>query len=720
MDTLVLDTPEGEGAAGNHDSRGHGSNSPVLPRGLAEKDDASGLCTENVRCIPPIPSPVQTHVRRYLSSLAHVSPTETTGVRAFCDVPKPGRIPVENTLSTSTERDWTATEAPRTVRGLGRSSIPLKPSNMPFWLRRNVTQMFPDSPSEDMPHGTFLADREVSADTSLGSDSPPNRSGRLSGNSSGFIPQTIQRPHAAPRPAESLLRGGTDVAGTRPSIKRPLVNWTEAASKRGAPALRQSTGGYFLRSTVPLAAASASGTNEVGGVTCAAFTSVVNPREGNPSVPNAATSSAKDRQRVSRESRGAEAAKDDSWTQRTTSTREKLPARRPGYHPTFFTTRVQGVEAAPPHSPRPSKRKTSTTLFAQTERKDGRLVEDLASSSPRALSKAAGNSVGVRSGFHAKQRPTKTLEASASRPLPGVVPSSPRGLDVGSRRNKKEKQTPISSAEASPGDRSDEEAAFQQLVAQLHCALKSWRTLPPLLSRDARDVSRSQVQCPDRQKGVDMADKRTSEQKMAAGVHPAKQSRGKPSATFPGPVAPPVGSRLPAHPEGTAAPRENVSTSDDSRFSELSGLDARPRRKLVSGGEVDNPPTEKSLSKSPERIAHERRVFTKQRRDVELLDGELRPVGKTAPMGLGLLVSTDHVTVGIVRLLPSGVKGYSETWDHDTMLLATDKSVVVERRGSWEVLTKNSCSYISRGVPYSIRNISPAPAEVYIILVTPC
>ncbi|EEC01445.1 hypothetical protein IscW_ISCW016428 [Ixodes scapularis] len=113
-------------------------------------------------------------------------------------------------------------------------------------------------------------------------------------------------------------------------------------------------------------------------------------------------------------------------------------------------------------------------------------------------------------------------------------------------------------------------------------------------------------------------------------------------------------------------------------------------------------------------------VFTKQRRDVELLDGELRPVGKTAPVGLGLLVSTDHVTVGILRLLPSAVKGYSETRDHDTILLTTDNSVVVERRGSWEVLSRNSSSYICRGMPYSIRNISPAPAEVYIILVTPC
>ncbi|XP_042148548.1 uncharacterized protein LOC8024435 isoform X2 [Ixodes scapularis] len=710
-DTLVLDTPEGEGVAGNHDSQGHGS-SPVLPRGLAEKDDASGLRMENVRCIPSVPSPVKTRVQRYLSSLAHVSPTETTGVRGFCDVPKPGRIPVKTILSSSTERDWAATEASRTMWGQGGSLVPRKPSKMPLWLRRNVEQIFSDSPSEDVPHGTFLADREVSADTSLGSDTPPNRSERLSGKSFGFIPQTIQRPHAATRPAESLLRGSTDVAGARPSIKRPRVNRTEAASKRGAPALRPSTGSFFLRGSVPSATAATSGTNEVGGVTCAASTSVVNRREGNPSVPNAATSSAKNTQRMLRESRKAEAAKDDSWTQWKTSTREKLPARRPEYDPKFFTTRVQGVEAASPLSPRPFKRKTSTTFFAQTERKDGRPVEDLASSSPRASSNAPGNSVGVRNGYDAKQKPAKTLEASALRPLPGVAPSSPRCLDVGSRRNRKEKRTRIASAEASPGHRSEEVALFQQLVAQLRRDLKSQRNLPPLLSRDARDVSRSQ--------GLDMANEGLSKQKMAAAVLPAKRPRGRPSATSSGPIVPPVEGRLPDHPEGTAAPREDASTSSDSRFSELSGLGAQSRRKLVSGGEVNDLPTEKSLNVSPERIAHKRRVFTKQRRDVELLDGELRPVGKTAPVGLGLLVSTDHVTVGILRLLPSAVKGYSETRDHDTILLTTDNSVVVERRGSWEVLSRNSSSYICRGMPYSIRNISPAPAEVYIILVTPC
>ncbi|KAM7304047.1 uncharacterized protein ISCGN_013947 [Ixodes scapularis] len=572
--------------------------------------------------------------------------------------PAISRIPVKTILSSSTERDWAATEASRTMWGQGGSLVPRKPSKMPLWLRRNVEQIFSDSPSEDVPHGTFLADREVSADTSLGSDTPPNRSERLSGKSFGFIPQTIQRPHAATRPAESLLRGSTDVAGARPSIKRPRVNRTEAASKRGAPALRPSTGSFFLRGSVPSATAATSGTNEVGGVTCAASTSVVNRREGNPSVPNAATSSAKNTQRMLRESRKAEAAKDDSWTQWKTSTREKLPARRPEYDPKFFTTRVQGVEAASPLSPRPFKRKTSTTFFAQTERKDGRPVEDLASSSPRASSNAPGNSVGVRNGYDAKQKPAKTLEASALRPLPGVAPSSPRCLDVGSRRNRKEKRTRIASAEASPGHRSEEVALFQQLVAQLRRDLKSQRNLPPLLSRDARDVSRSQ--------GLDMANEGLSKQKMAAAVLPAKRPRGRPSATFSGPIVPPVEGRLPDHPEGTAAPREDASTSSDSRFSELSGLGAQSRRKLVSGGEVDDPPTEKSLSVSPERIAHKRRVFTKQRRDVELLDGELRPVGKTAPVGLGLLVSTDHVTVGILRLLPSAVKGYSETRDHDT------------------------------------------------------
>lgn len=57
--------------------------------------------------------------------------------------------------------------------------------------------------------------------------------------------------------------------------------------------------------------------------------------------------------------------------------------------------------------------------------------------------------------------------------------------------------------------------------------------------------------------------------------------------------------------------------------------------------------------------------FVKQRRDVELVDAEQRPVGEAAPMGLGLLASTDHVTMGILRLQPGVAKSYSETRDHD-------------------------------------------------------
>lgn len=60
-------------------------------------------------------------------------------------------------------------------------------------------------------------------------------------------------------------------------------------------------------------------------------------------------------------------------------------------------------------------------------------------------------------------------------------------------------------------------------------------------------------------------------------------------------------------------------------------------------------------------------MFVKQRRDVELVDAEQRPVGEAAPMGLGLLASTDHVTMGILRLQPGVAKSYSETRDHDVV-----------------------------------------------------
>ncbi|KAG0416341.1 hypothetical protein HPB47_006557 [Ixodes persulcatus] len=60
-------------------------------------------------------------------------------------------------------------------------------------------------------------------------------------------------------------------------------------------------------------------------------------------------------------------------------------------------------------------------------------------------------------------------------------------------------------------------------------------------------------------------------------------------------------------------------------------------------------------------------VFTKQRRDVQLMDAELRPVGNDAPLGFGSLVSTDCQTLGILRLQPGVAKSSSKSVDHDVV-----------------------------------------------------
>ncbi|XP_029849361.3 uncharacterized protein LOC115331375 [Ixodes scapularis] len=113
-------------------------------------------------------------------------------------------------------------------------------------------------------------------------------------------------------------------------------------------------------------------------------------------------------------------------------------------------------------------------------------------------------------------------------------------------------------------------------------------------------------------------------------------------------------------------------------------------------------------------------VFAKQRRDVQLMDAELRPVGNDAPLGFGSLVSTDCQTMGILRLQPGVAKSTSKSLDHDVILLATDNTVLVKGTSTWQLLTKNSCCHISKGVPYSVMNISHAPAEVCFIVGGPC
>lgn len=62
---------------------------------------------------------------------------------------------------------------------------------------------------------------------------------------------------------------------------------------------------------------------------------------------------------------------------------------------------------------------------------------------------------------------------------------------------------------------------------------------------------------------------------------------------------------------------------------------------------------------------HLHAVSLKLRRDVKLLDGKLRPVGDDASMGVGILMNSDQLAMGVLRLQPGVVKSYSETWSHD-------------------------------------------------------
>ncbi|CAN7990234.1 unnamed protein product [Ixodes pacificus] len=398
------------------------------------------------------------------------------------------------------------------------------------------------------------------------------------------------------------------------------------------------------------------------------------------------------------------------------ATRKELPTQGPQCNPVVFTTQGEGLEASLSPSPLASTRKRST-FFVQARRKpDGRPVEASSSSSPQALPV-----VGVHKELRAKRKIVTTLKTSVPGSLPGAVPCSLGDLGTGTERDigdGKEKRTATSLAEASLGNHSQEATVPQQLVARPYRFFKSRQSRAPFRSWDLRNAPQTQAPLLER---PEAANEETFKQKSAAAavVHLAKRPRSVVSAAS-GPAASPATGCVLVQLGGPVAPQEDASVSSDSRCSDMPGPGVDSQKKLTSSCEADNLQTKGSLNLSPERISHERRVFVKQRRDVELVDAEQRPVGEAAPMGLGLLASTDHVTMGILRLQPGVAKSYSETRDHDVILLATDNTVVVERRDTWELLTKNSSFYICQGVPYSVRNISSAPAEVCFVLVAPC
>lgn len=613
-----------DGRALRKDSGGRERFSDYFP-----DEGTSALCRENVRNISAISSPVRTSVQRYLSSLIHVSPTEVTGARVFCDIPKPS------------------------------------------------------------------------------------------------------------------------------------VNPTEATSTREAAIRKPSTGSFFLHGRAWSTTTAVPGTNKVPSASSTSLSSIVRRCEKIPRVPKAATSSAKDARHKSFEDLGAKAEMGEDKENRTTTvletTREQLPAQRPRCHPiffstrreelevvmapirrasaltgettrkklptrgprcdpVFFTTQGEGLEASPPLSPLASTRKRSISFVEARRKPDGRPVEALSSSSPQALPV-----VGVHKELRAKRKIVTTLETPVPGPLPGAAPCSLGDLGTGTGGDTgdgKEKPTATSLAEASLGCHSQEATRPQQPVARPYRFFKSRQGRAPFLSWDPGNAPQTQAPLLER---PEAANEETFRQRSAAAtvVHLAKRPRSVVSAAS-GPAASPATGHVPVQPEGAVAPREDASVSTNSRCSDMPGPGVDSWKKLTLSCEADNPQTKGSLSPSPEKILHGRRGFVKQRRDVELVDAEQRPVGEAAPMGLGLLASTDHVTMGILRLQPGVAKSYSETRDHDMILLATDNTVVVERRDTWELLTKNSSFYICQGVPYSVWNISSAPAEVCFVLVAPC
>ncbi|CAN7978061.1 unnamed protein product, partial [Ixodes persulcatus] len=281
----------------------------------------------------------------------------------------------------------------------------------------------------------------------------------------------------------------------------------------------------------------------------------------NPSVPNAATLSAKDMNHTSIKDAGVchgmKTLFDKGTNEQTNlagQRTEEIFVKQGSQCSSIFLV-SKGKESVGPQA---------STFFTQTNKQDGRPTENVSPSLSEALFEAPNDSVCVRKEFQANPKFMNICSSLSPRPWLSVRPSSPRELCTSLERDSsKRREGDISLIQASLVGLGKEVAAPELPVARQNYFFKSQQSIssgPP--SRHMRDVVPKQTSCSGRPKDV----VQKGNQKMV------KQLKGDFD-----PVMPSVNKHYPSttctvnnYPLGrlqTATPQEGASGSSNSRFS---------------------------------------------------------------------------------------------------------------------------------------------------------
>ncbi|XP_054930004.1 uncharacterized protein [Dermacentor andersoni] len=106
--------------------------------------------------------------------------------------------------------------------------------------------------------------------------------------------------------------------------------------------------------------------------------------------------------------------------------------------------------------------------------------------------------------------------------------------------------------------------------------------------------------------------------------------------------------------------------------------------------------------------------------EVKFMDLSAKQALGNGAITFGHYFSTDTTTFGVMRLDPSCEKALSANNHHDMFLYAVDTGVnITTLGGTWMLLQKGSAFYISRGLPFTLKNLNETMVKILYVLTEP-
>ncbi|XP_049521744.1 uncharacterized protein LOC119450315 isoform X1 [Dermacentor silvarum] len=128
----------------------------------------------------------------------------------------------------------------------------------------------------------------------------------------------------------------------------------------------------------------------------------------------------------------------------------------------------------------------------------------------------------------------------------------------------------------------------------------------------------------------------------------------------------------------------------------------------------------KSINLNRTEKKHLRKAFHAKEEEVQFMDLSRKQALGNGAIVFGHYFSTDTATFGVMRLDPSSEKALSANNDHDMFLYAVDTGVnITTLGGTWMLLPKGSTFYISRGLPFRLKNLSETMVKILYVLTEP-